>query len=151
LQDIFQEIQDALYIESFSVDDEMTVKECEIEEECHPPPAKEALEEHTHEESPQEDLNDEDLDETSVSMIPLDEDEVFQPYFPPAYKDEEVISPKDVDDFVEDFSDTVDQHINDFIQIRRCRWDVQFNFEKEPIYDIEGSSQEKRVELSSLE
>jgi hypothetical protein len=38
----------------------MTVEECEIEEEYHPPPAKEALEEHIHEESSQEDLNDED-------------------------------------------------------------------------------------------
>jgi hypothetical protein len=69
-----------------------------------------------------------------------------------AHKDEEVISPNDADDFVEDLSDMVDQHIDDFIQVGRRRWDVGcFIFYRDPIYDIEGSSQEKRVELSSSE
>jgi hypothetical protein len=57
----------------------------------------------------------ENLDETSTSILLLDEDEVVQPCFPPAHQDEEVISPNDANDFVEDFSDTVDQRINDSI------------------------------------
>jgi hypothetical protein len=93
----------------------------------------------------------ENPDETSVSILLLDEDEVVQPCFPPAHKYEEVINPNDADDFVEDFSDMVDQRIDDFIHIRRRRWDVGFNFDKEPIYDIEGAPQEKRVELTPLE
>jgi hypothetical protein len=38
----------------------------------------------------------ENLDETLVSILPLDEDEVVQPCFPPAHEDEEVISPNDI-------------------------------------------------------
>jgi hypothetical protein len=92
----------------------------------------------------------ENPDETSISILPLDKDEVVQPFFPPTHKYEEVISPNDVDDFVEDLSDMVDQHIDDFIQVGRHRWDVGcFIFYGDPIYDIEGSSHAKGVELSS--
>jgi hypothetical protein len=110
------------------------------------------LEEHTYEEIPQEVLNDEDLDDTSVSIVSLDEDEVFQPHFPPAHKDEEVIIPNDVDVSMGDLLDMVDQHIDDFIQVGRCRWDVScFIFYRILIYDIEGGSHAKGVELSSSE
>jgi hypothetical protein len=71
----------------------------------------------------------EDLDETLVSILPLDEGE-------------EVINP----------NDTVDQHIDDFIHVGRHRWDMGcFIFYGDPIYDIEGSFQKKSVELSSSE
>jgi hypothetical protein len=85
------------------------------------------------------------LDETSVSIFPLDKDEVVQTYFPPALKYEEIINLNDAYDFVEVLPNTVEQHIDDFIQIIRHRWDVGFIFYRDPIYDIEGSSQEKRV------
>jgi hypothetical protein len=48
------------------------------------------------------------LDETSVPVLPLDEDEVVQPCFPLAHEDEDVISPNDVDVFVKDLSNMVD-------------------------------------------
>jgi hypothetical protein len=39
-------------------------------------------------------------------------------------------------------SDIVDDHIDDFIQVGRHRWDVVcFIIDRDPIYDIEGSSQ----------
>jgi hypothetical protein len=83
----------------------------------------------------------ENPDETSVSILFLDENE-----------DEEVISPKDVDDSMGKFSDMVDQHLDDFIQVGRRRWDVScFIFYRDPIYDIEGGSHAKEVELSSSE
>jgi hypothetical protein len=136
----------------FSVDDETTTEECEVEEEYHPPPAEEVLEEHIHEESCQEDLDDEDLDETSVSIFSLDEGEVIHPCLPPAHEDKKIIGFNDTDDLVEDPSDVVDQHIDDFIHVGRRRWDVVcFTFDKDPIYDVEGSSQTKGVELSSSE
>jgi hypothetical protein len=44
--------------------------------------------------------------------------------------------------------DIVDGHIDTFIQSRRCTWDFgHFIFDRDPIYDIEGSSQAKGVEL----
>jgi hypothetical protein len=130
------------------VDDETTTEECEVEEEYHPPPVEEVLEEHIHEESCQEDLDDEDLDETSVSIFSLDEGEVIHPFLPLAHEDKKIIGFNDTYDLVEDPSDMVDQHIDDFIHVRRCRWDVVcFTFDKDPIYDIEGNSQTKGVEL----
>jgi hypothetical protein len=93
----------------------------------------------------------ENPDETSIPILSLDEDEVAQPCFPPAHKDEEVISPKDADGSMGDLSDMVDQHLDDFIHIGRRRWDMGFTFDRDPIYDIEGGSQEKRDELSSSE
>jgi hypothetical protein len=92
LQDTFQELKDALYREGFLVDDETINEEWKTEEEYHPPIAEEVLEEQIHEESCQEDLNDEDSDETSVSIISLDEGEVVLPHLPPAHEDEEMIT-----------------------------------------------------------
>jgi hypothetical protein len=50
------------------VDGMKTIEECEIEEEYHLSPAKEALKEYIHEEICQEDLNDEDPEETLMSL-----------------------------------------------------------------------------------
>jgi hypothetical protein len=50
-----------------------------------------------------------------VSIIPLYEDEVVQPHFPPAHKYEEVISPKYEDVFMGDISYMVYQHLDYFI------------------------------------
>jgi hypothetical protein len=48
--------------------------------------------------------------------------------------------------------DIVDDHINDFIQTGRCRWDLGcFNFDRDPIYDIEGTSWIKDKERISSE
>jgi hypothetical protein len=53
---------------------------------------------------------------------------------------------------VEQPSDIVDDHIDDFIQVGRRRWDVVcFIIDRDPIYDIEGSSQAEGVEVSSSE
>ena len=44
----------------------------------------------------------------------------------------------------------VDDHIDTFIHIQRRRMNLgHFNFDGDPIYDIEGSTQEKGFELSS--
>jgi hypothetical protein len=56
-----------------------------------------------------------DSNETSTSSLPFDEDEVVQPRFSPAHEDEEVIGPDDAGVFMEDLSDMVGQHIDDFI------------------------------------
>jgi hypothetical protein len=56
------------------------------------------------------------------------------------------------DSLLKEPSDMVDEHIDAFIQIGRPKWDLgHFNFDGDPIYDIEGSLQEKGVELSSSE
>jgi hypothetical protein len=119
----------------------------------HPPPTEEVLEEHIHEESCQEDIDDEDLDVTSVSIFSLDEGEVIHPCLPPTHEDKKIIiGSNNTDDLVEDPSDVVDQHIDDFIHVGRHRWDVVcFTFDKDPIYNVEGSSQTKQVEFSSSE
>jgi len=73
----------------------------------------------------------EHLDETLVSILHLEEDEVVKPY-------EEVISPNDI----------IDQHIDYFIRVGRHRWDMAcIIFDKDPIYDIAGSSR-MNAELS---
>jgi hypothetical protein len=75
--------------------------------------------------------------ETSTSSLSFDEDEVVQPRFSPAHEDEEVIGPDDANDFMEDLSEMVGQHIDDFIQVGRHRWDVgYFIFDRDPIYEI---------------
>jgi hypothetical protein len=90
--------------------------------------------------------------EASFSLLLLDEDEVVQTCLPPAHEDEETISLDDTDDLVQDPSDMVDLHIDDFIQVGRRRWDVScFSIDRDPIYDIEGSSQAEGVEFSSSE
>jgi len=87
-----------------------------------------------------------------VSIISIDEDEVVQPHVPPAQKDEEVISMKDVDVFNGYLSNMVDQHLDDFRLVRRRIWDVScFNFDRIPIYDIEVGSRANGVESSSSE
>jgi hypothetical protein len=36
--------------------------------------------------------------------------------------------------------DTIDQHIDTFIKIGKCGWDMGlFTFDKDPTYDVEGS------------
>jgi hypothetical protein len=71
-----------------------------------------------------------------------------QPFIPLAHEDEEVTSPNDTNNFMEDPSDMVDHHIDDFIYIGRCRWDVScFIFYGDPIYDMEGSFQMKNVDV----
>jgi hypothetical protein len=104
------------------------------------------------EEDPDEVQHPDEQKDTLASMLPLDKDEVIQPCFPPAHEDEEVISPNDANAFVKDLSDLDDLHIDDFIQVGRRRWDVGcFIIDRDPIYDIEASSQAKGVEWSSSE
>jgi hypothetical protein len=102
-----------------------------------------------NEENCQEDLDEfslaEGLNETLLSSFSFEENEVIQSC-------EEVINSYDTDEFVEQPSDIVDEHIDDFIQVGRHRWDVGcFIIDRDPIYDIEGSSQAKGVEMSSSE
>ena len=45
--------------------------------------------------------------------------------------------------------DMVDEPIESFIQTRKRRWDLScLNCDRDPIYDIEGSSQEEGVSFS---
>ena len=54
------------------------------------------------------------------------------------------------DGIMKETLDMVNEHIETFIQTRRYTWDfVHFIFDRDPIYNIEGSSQVKEVELSS--
>jgi hypothetical protein len=88
---------------------------------------------HIHEESCQEYVDDEDLDETSISILLLDEGEVIHTCFPPTHQDKKIFGFNDTNDLVEDPFDVVDQHIDDFIHVERHRWDVVcFNFDKIP-------------------
>jgi hypothetical protein len=87
----------------------------------------------------------EGLNETLLSTFPFEEDEVVQSC-------EEVINTYDTGEIMEQPPDIVDNHIDDFIQVGRRRWDFgRFIFYRDPIYDIEGSPQEKVVKLSSSE
>jgi hypothetical protein len=53
-----------------------------------------------------------------------------------------VISPDDTNDFMEDLSNIIGQHIDDFIHVGKCGWDMgSFVFYGDPIYDIEGNFQ----------
>jgi hypothetical protein len=117
---------------------------------------------------------------TLLSFLPLDQGEVVQHYFPPAHEVEETTSLNDeeIEDPIEAtppsilsthedtemviFSHTdghmketlemVNEHIDTFIHIERHTWDFgHFIFDRDPIYDNEGSSQAKGVELSPLE
>jgi hypothetical protein len=55
-----------------------------------------------------------------------------------------IIGFNDTNDLVEDPSEVVDQHVDDFIHVRRHIWEVVcFNFDKYPIYDVEGSSKKR--------
>jgi len=77
-----------------------------------------------------------------MSIIPLGEGEVSMPCLPPTHAYEEMISLNDSNSLMEEPSDVVDQHIYYFIHFGRLRWDVVcFVLDKDPIYDIEGSSQ----------
>jgi hypothetical protein len=102
-----------------------------------------------NEENCQKDLDEvslaEGLNENLLSAFLFEENEVIQSC-------EEVISSYDADKFMEQPSDIVDERIDDFIQVGRRRWDVGcFIIDRDPIYDIEGSSQAKGVEMSYLE
>jgi hypothetical protein len=102
-----------------------------------------------NEENFQKDLDEvslaEGLNETLLSAFPFEENEVIQSC-------EEVINSYDADEFMEQPSDIVDEHIDDFIQVGRRRWDVGcFIIDRDPIYDIEGSSQAEGVEMSFSE
>jgi hypothetical protein len=118
--------------------------------------------------------------ETSLSLLLLDEGEVVQPCFLHADEVEEEISPngEEIEDPVEaslapalpphkdkemvifghndghmkETLDMVDDHIDTFIQTGRDTWDFCcFIFYRDPIYDIEGSSQVKGFESSPSE
>jgi hypothetical protein len=57
-----------------------------------------------------------------------------------------------IDGLMKETWDTIDEHIDTFIQTRRRTCDFgRFIFYRDTIYDIEGSSQTKGVELSSSE
>jgi hypothetical protein len=68
--------------------------------------------------------------------------------FLPAHEDEEMVSFNDTNDFMEDLSNMVDQHIDDFIHVGRHGWDISCSsFDGDPIYDIEGGFQVKNDKL----
>jgi hypothetical protein len=70
----------------------------------------------------------------------------------PAHEDKEMVIFSHIDGLMKEPLDMVDEHIDTFIQTGRRRWDFgHLIFYRDPIYDIEGSSQAKGVELSSSE
>jgi hypothetical protein len=83
-----------------------------------------------------------------VSITLLGEGEVVLPCLPPTHADGEMISLNYVYGIVEDPFDMVDQHIDDCIHVGRHIWDVVcFILDEDPIFDVEGSSQEKWFEI----
>jgi hypothetical protein len=118
--------------------------------------------------------------ETSLSLLSLDEGEVVQPCFPPvheieesislndeeiqdpveaalasilpAHKDKEMVIFSHIGGLMKEIVNMVDENIDTFIQTGRHTWDFgRFIFDRDPIYDIDGSSQRKGVDLSCLE
>jgi hypothetical protein len=70
----------------------------------------------------------------------------------PAHKDKEMVILGHTDGHMKETFDMVDEHIDTFIQTRRRTWDFgHFIFYRDPIYNIEGSSQAQGVEVSSSE
>jgi hypothetical protein len=93
---------------------------------------EEMLEEHAYEESFQEDPDEyyqvEDQHENTMSYDPFEDldNNLFH------------------DPGSEEASDAVDHHIDTFIQIGKCGWDLSlFTFDEDLIYDIEGIPQTK--------
>jgi hypothetical protein len=113
--------------------------------------------------------------EAPLSLIPLDEGEVVQPCLPPnveeaislddeefegpvedvhasappAHKDENMVIFSHTDGLMKVPFDMVDEPIDTFIQTGRRRWDLScLKFDRDPIYDIEGSSQAEGVSSS---
>jgi hypothetical protein len=67
-------------------------------------------------------------------------------------KTKEMVIFSHTDGLMKEPFDMVDEHIDIFIQTGRRRWDFgRLIFDRDPIYDIEGSPQEKGFELSSSE
>jgi hypothetical protein len=102
-----------------------------------------------NEEKFQKDLDEvsfvEGMNETLLSDFYFEGNKVIQSC-------EELITSYDVDEFVEQPSDIVENHIDDFIQVGRRGWDVVcFIIDKYPIYYVEGISQEEGVGMSSSE
>jgi hypothetical protein len=125
---------------------------------------KEMLEEHSYEEifeeNPDEAYHIEYFEEAFkedevLSLNDLDEN--IQAVIPPTHQEENTMSYdpfEDLDDSLfhdlgtegalEEPSDRVDQHIDTFIQIGKCGWDMSlFTFDGDPTYDVEGSPQTK--------
>jgi hypothetical protein len=110
--------------------------------------------------------------EAMLSLMSFGEGEVVQPCFPPnveeaislddegpvedvhafappVHKDENVVIFIPTDGLMKVPFDMVDEPIDTFIQIGRRRWDLSYlKFDRDPIYDIEGSSQEEGVSSS---
>jgi hypothetical protein len=93
----------------------------------------------------------------------LDDEESYQEEFedtvedihvstPPAHKDEEMVIFSHTNSLMKEPFDMVDEHIDIFIQTSKRKWDFGcLIFDRDPIYDIEGTPQEKGFELSSSE
>jgi hypothetical protein len=68
---------------------------------------------------------------------------------PPTYKDENMVILIHIDGLVKVPFDMVDEPIDTFIQIGRCKWDISYlKFDRDHIYEIEGNSQEEGVSSS---
>jgi hypothetical protein len=122
---------------------------------------EEVLEGNTYEESfqgdPDEAYRVEDFKEAfnKDEVLPLNED--IQASIPPTHQEENTMSYDPFEDLdaslfhdsrseaaLEELSDTIDQHIDTFIQIGKHGWDMSlFTFDGDPTYDVEGSPQTK--------
>jgi hypothetical protein len=113
--------------------------------------------------------------EAPLSLILLDEGEVVQPCLPPnveeaislddeefegpfenvhastppAHKDEKMVIFSHIDGLIKVHFDMVDEPIDTFIYTGRRRWDLScLKFDRDPIYEIEGSSPVEGVSSS---
>jgi hypothetical protein len=119
----------------------------------------EMLEEHAYEEIFQEDpdeayhveYSEEAFNEDEVLSL-NDPDEDIQATIPPTHQEENTMSYNPLEDLdyslfhdpgsegaLEEPSDTIDQHIDTFIQTGECGWDMNlFTFDRDTTYDVEG-------------
>lgn len=65
--------------------------------------------------------------------------EATQAFVLPAHEDEKMVGCSHTDRFMKEPLDVVGEHIDYFICVERRKWDVGYsNFNRDPIYDIEG-------------
>jgi hypothetical protein len=96
-----------------------------------------------HEVEKEINLNDEEFE---------DPVEVALAYVPIIHEDKEMVIFSHTGGLMKETLDMVDEYIDTFIYTGRRTWDFcHLIFYKDPIYDIEGISQAKQVDLSSSE
>jgi hypothetical protein len=125
--------------------DDETIDEEVLEGQIYEESYQDDPDEVSHVEDPDETF---DEDEVLISTLPLDE-EIQAPALL-THEDKEMAIFSHTNGLMKETLDMVNEHIDTFIQTGRHTWDFgRFSFDRDPIYDNEGISQTKGLELSS--